>query len=220
MGSERAPRRPPRGWLSEDQFVRSGTREDPRGGPHGRLVGKGLGRRSAGEECWNNFEIMPEAVGRNGCAQRRDAIAGETLAMSEGARGLVVLRQGCVPVEGVTPGRRVVLHVDSGPWRGWYACRVVDTYSMGCYVQHESDGFTEHVPWNCLNAGKYRMELLPDGEHSGAKDRAEADENPETISVEEGRRELRALQSILGRLEIPKGYRPRSGDYWVPVRPG
>lgn len=127
---------------------------------------------------------------------KRDAVAGEVLAMPEAPRGLAVLRQnaqpggadktqvrvqtsrrhdrqaeleaiakaGSVPVEGVTPGRRVVLHVHSGPWQGWYSCRVADTDPMGCYLRHESDGFTENVPWGFLNAGKYSMELLPDDE--------------------------------------------------------
>lgn len=66
-------------------------------------------------------------------------------------------------MEGVVPGRRVVLHVNSGPWQGWYTCEVVSTDPMGCYVRHESDGFTENVPWAYLNGGKYTMELLPEG---------------------------------------------------------
>jgi len=67
---------------------------------------------------------------------------------------------GAVPVEGIVPGLRVVLKVHSGPWQGWYTCRVMDTDPMGCYLKHECDDFTENVPWAFLNAGKYSMELL------------------------------------------------------------
>jgi len=66
----------------------------------------------------------------------------------------------CIPVEGVVPGRRVVLHVNSGPWQGWYPCEVVDSDPRGCYLRHDSDGYTENVPWAFLNSGKYTMELL------------------------------------------------------------
>jgi hypothetical protein len=68
----------------------------------------------------------------------------------------------CVPVDGVVPGRRVVLHVHSGPWQGWYTCEVVEVDPMGCYLLHESDGYKENVPWGFLNAGKYSMEILPE----------------------------------------------------------
>jgi len=71
-------------------------------------------------------------------------------------------KAGSTPVEGVQPGRRVVLHVNAGPWQGWYSCEVVSTDPMGCYLKHESDGFTENVPWAFLNGGKYTMELLHD----------------------------------------------------------
>jgi len=69
----------------------------------------------------------------------------------------------CTPVDGVVPGKRVVLHVSSGPWQGWYPCEVVDSDPRGCYLRHDSDGYTENVPWAFLNSGKYTMELLEDG---------------------------------------------------------
>jgi hypothetical protein len=68
----------------------------------------------------------------------------------------------CTPVEGVVPGKRVVLHVNSGPWQGWYPCEVIDSDPRGCYLRHDSDGYTENVPWAFLNSGKYTMELLED----------------------------------------------------------
>jgi len=71
-------------------------------------------------------------------------------------------KAGATPVDGVHPGSRVVLHVNGGPWQGWYTCEVVSTDPMGCYLKHESDGFTENVPWAFLSGGKYTMELLPD----------------------------------------------------------
>jgi len=76
-----------------------------------------------------------------------------------------IVQASCAPVEGVVPGRRVVLHVSSGPWQGWYPCEVVDSDPRGCYLRHDSDGYTENVPWAFLNSGKYTMELLEDSQN-------------------------------------------------------
>mmetsp|Transcript_71764 Transcript_71764/g.126686 ORF Transcript_71764/g.126686 Transcript_71764/m.126686 type:complete len:731 (-) Transcript_71764:249-2441(-) len=62
----------------------------------------------------------------------------------------------------VQVGRRVVLHVRSGPWQGWYMCCVVDADDMGCYLKHDEDGFTENVPWAYLGGQKFAMQLLPE----------------------------------------------------------
>lgn len=61
----------------------------------------------------------------------------------------------------VLPGRRVVLHVLSGPWQGWHVCRVLEVDELGCYLRHEEDDFTENVPWSYISGDKFRMELLP-----------------------------------------------------------
>jgi len=61
----------------------------------------------------------------------------------------------------VQVGRRVVLHVRSGPWQGWYICHVRGIDDLGCYLEHEEDHFTENIPWSYLGGGKYSMELLP-----------------------------------------------------------
>lgn len=64
--------------------------------------------------------------------------------------------------EEVQPGRKVVLSVCSGPWSGWYVCKVLDTDGLGCYLEHEEDGFKENVPWTYLGGPKFSMDLLPD----------------------------------------------------------
>jgi len=64
--------------------------------------------------------------------------------------------------DAVQAGCRVVLHVRSGPWQGWYVCRVLDTDDLGCYLEHEEDNFTENVPWTYLGGPKFAMELLLD----------------------------------------------------------
>merc|ERR1719215_611259 len=95
----------------------------------------------------------------------------------------------CAPVEGVVPGKRVVLHVHSGPWQDWYAFKVVDCDAMACYLQHEKDGYTENVPWAFLNGDKYTMELLEDscntdvlGSVDPAKDTSHMSTTAECIS--------------------------------------
>lgn len=64
--------------------------------------------------------------------------------------------------EDVLPGRKVVLSVNSGPWSGWYVCKVLDTDDLGCYLEHEQDGFKESVPWTYLGGPKFSMDLLPE----------------------------------------------------------
>lgn len=61
----------------------------------------------------------------------------------------------------VRPGRRVVMHVLSGPWQGWHICEVLEVDDLGCYLRHEEDDFKENVPWSYLSGAKFRMELLP-----------------------------------------------------------
>lgn len=94
--------------------------------------------------------VFPRTAARPGLVQS-----------SFGSRALEALAE-AVPVEGVRPGRRVVLRVHSGPWEGWYTCQVVSTDPVGCYLEHESDGWTENLPWGFLAGGKYTMDLLPE----------------------------------------------------------
>merc|ERR1711972_708482 len=108
-----------------------------------------------------------------------------------------------IPVEGVHPGRRVVLHVHTGPWQGWYTCRVLSSDPMGCYLEHEGDGFTENVPWAFLNGGKYSMELLSD---DALKESPEPERTRDTPSCpasmgEEGRSTAADILRV-GRLRV------------------
>jgi hypothetical protein len=114
----------------------------------------------------------------------------------------------CIPVDGIVPGKHVVLHVHSGPWQGWYACEVVDTDPQGCYVRHESDGYTENIPWAFLNSGKYSMELLHDSLEIGEENitmKDVAPPGPAVSSVAEAKPELKSSESDFlhfGRLRV------------------
>lgn len=92
---------------------------------------------------------------------------GQALARGDAAVGPAVLLEppkgvlvGSRDHSDVIVGSRVVLHVLSGPWQGWYVCSVEDTDEHGCYLRHEQDDYTENVPWSYLAGEKYRMELL------------------------------------------------------------
>mmetsp|Transcript_105051 Transcript_105051/g.338742 ORF Transcript_105051/g.338742 Transcript_105051/m.338742 type:complete len:742 (-) Transcript_105051:131-2356(-) len=69
----------------------------------------------------------------------------------------------------VRAGHKVVLHVLTGAWAGWFVCQVVDVDPLGCYLRHEEDGFTEHLPWSYLSGARYRMELLQEAQPSLAE---------------------------------------------------